>query len=226
MTVGLVTESGRWFVKGAPEADYAAYGSLYRERLVYPLLEGVSPGFGWKVEADGWELMAYEWADGRHAELGSASPDLPLVAGVMLAAQEITVPHYVPVPTMAQLLRPHLETAEAGLLGGSTLVHRDTNPFNLLVGVDQAWMVDWAMAAQGPAWVDVAYTAVRLMEADTPVEGALEWAAGFPSWRDAVPEAVAAFVRATCRQWETRAGAVDCMPSNRRFEALLAGVHA
>jgi Ser/Thr protein kinase RdoA (MazF antagonist) len=127
---------------------------------------------------------------------------------------------------MVQLLRPHLETAEADLLGGDTLVHRDTNPFNLLVGSDRAWMVDWAVAAQGPAWVDVANTAVRLMEADTPAERALEWAAGFPSWREADMEAVGAFVRATCRQWETMAGPVGCLPSNRRFEALLTGAHA
>jgi hypothetical protein len=93
VTVGLTTQPGRWFVKGAPEADYPAWESLYRERLVYPLLERVSPGFGWKVEAAGWELMGYRWVDGHHAELGPGSPDLPLVAEVMLQAQEITTPH-------------------------------------------------------------------------------------------------------------------------------------
>ncbi|MFD7015814.1 phosphotransferase [Streptomyces sp. NPDC059928] len=115
---------------------------------------------------------------------------------------------------------------EVPLLAGGTVLHTDTNPHNLLVGDGRAWMVDWAMWAQGPAWVDVACTAVRLMEADTPAAEALEWAAQFRSWRSADPAAVAAFVSASCRQWEAMVGPVDCRPSNRRFEALLAVVHA
>lgn len=218
----LVTESGRrWFVKGCPESDDRAFRSLRHERVVFPMLTEVGPDFGWCVRAADWELMAYDWVDGRHADLGPGSPDLTLVAEVLLKAQEITVPHYVPIPTIAQVLRPHLDAAEAALLGGDTLVHRDTNPHNLLIGAERAWMVDWAMAAKGPAWVDAAYTTVRLMEADTPPAEALEWAAGFPSWRGADPAAVAAFVAGTSRQWEAMVGLVDCVPNNRRFVALL-----
>lgn len=222
---GLRAGRGRWFVKGAPETDARAWEAQYAERLVFPLLDGVSPAFRWKVTAAGWELMVFDWADGRHADLGPGSPDLPLVAEVMLAAQEITAPHFLYMP-LAHRLGPWLETAEVPLLAGETVLHTDTNPHNLLVSDDRAWMVDWAMWAQGPAWVDVAYTTVRLMEADTAPADALLWAERFPSWRQADPKAVAAFVAGSCRQWEAMVGAVDCLPSNLRFEALLAAVRA
>ncbi|MGW8726327.1 phosphotransferase [Streptomyces sp. NPDC055808] len=226
LAAGLTTVEGRrWFVKGCPESDEPAWMSMRSERLVYPMLGGVSPDFGWIVRrVAGWEVMAYDWVDGRHADLGPGSPDLPLVAEVLLRAQEITVPHYVPISTVGQMLRQYLDTAEADLLHGDTLLHTNTNPHNLLVGDSRAWMVDWAMAAKGPAWVDVAYTAVRLMEADTPADEALGWAAQFPSWRRADPAAVAAFVVGLCRQWEAQVGPVDCVPSNRRFGALLTAV--
>lgn len=211
--------------EGAPEADRRAWEAQYAERLVFPLLEGIGPAFRWRVAAGGWELMGFDWVDGRHADLGPGSHDLPLVAEVMLAAREITAPDFLYRP-LAHRLGPFLETVEVPLLAGGTVLHTDTNPHNLLVGDGRAWMVDWAMWAQGPAWVDVAYTAVRLMEADTPAAEALEWAARLPSWRSADPAAVAAFVSASCRQWEAMVGPVDCVPSNRRFEALLAAVHA
>lgn len=222
---GLRTSVGRCFVKGAPETDQRAWEAQYAERLVFPLLAGVSPAFRWKVTAGGWELMGFDWVDGRHADLGPGSADLRLVAEVMLAAQEITAPHFLYRP-LAHRLGPYLETAEVPLVAGETVLHTDTNPHNLLVGDGRAWMVDWAMWATGPAWVDVAYTTVRLMEADTPAVDALLWAEQFPSWRQADREAVAAFVAGSCRQWEATVGPLDCLPSNRRFEALLAAVRA
>src|SRR5690242_17825960 len=75
---GLRTGSGCWFVKGAPEADRHAWGAQYAERLVFPLLNGVGPAFRWRVVAGGWELMGFDWVEGRHADLGQGSADLPL----------------------------------------------------------------------------------------------------------------------------------------------------
>ncbi|MFD0383678.1 phosphotransferase family protein [Streptomyces stramineus] len=107
------------------------------------------------------------------------------------------------------------------LLRGEALLHTDTNPHNLMVTDRRAYLVDWATPALGPAWVDVAYTAVRLMEADCPRAEVLAWAARFPSWASARPEALAAFVAAHCRRWEATVGAAAARPSNARFAALL-----
>ena len=69
----------------------------------------------------------------------------------------------------------------------------------------------------------MAYTAVRLMEADTPADEALKWAALFPSWGAADAQAVEGFVAGTCRAWEERVGEGAAKPSNARFAALLDG---
>ncbi|MFH8410671.1 phosphotransferase [Streptomyces sp. NPDC018019] len=103
---------------------------------------------------------------------------------------------------------------------GGVLLHTDTNLHNLLVGGGRAWLVDWAMPAAGPAWVDVAYTTVRLMEADCPPVEALAWAEQFPSWTGADPRAVEAFVAGMCQLWERQAGARNAQPGNARFTVL------
>ncbi|MEU1071891.1 MULTISPECIES: phosphotransferase [unclassified Streptomyces] len=223
---GLRTSSGRLFVKGVRVGDAAGMAGQRMERVVHPLVQGLSPGLRWRVRAGGWELLGFDWVEGRHAELGPGSSDAALVGEVLVAASAVGVPEWLTVPRLAARLAPHLETAEAALLWGDTLLHTDTNPHNLLVDGARAWLVDWAMPAKGPAWVDAAYTAVRLMEDGTAPVEALEWLEQFPVWREADPAAVAAFVVGTCRAWEAIVGPVDCLPSNRRFEELLAAVRA
>lgn len=216
----LDTAQVRFFVKGASDAG-GREGQRW-EAAVAPLVAGVGPALRWRVEAAGWEVLGFEWVDGGHADLSPGSADLALVADVLAAAQALRVPDGLPVQPLADRLSEFLNPGERALLSGGSLLHTDTNPHNLLVGKNRAWLVDWAMPATGPAWVDVAYTAVRLMEDGASGEEARAWAAQFPSWVSADPRAVSAFVSATCRQWEARIGPRDCRPSNDRFAVLAA----
>lgn len=214
----LETAGGRVFVKGVPVGDERGVAAQAWEVALNPLVTGPSPRLLWQATAGGWDVLGFEAVDGRHADLSPGSADLPLVAEALLAVQGVRAPARVP-PLTDQW--PDVDDTDRGLLAGGALLHMDTNPHNLLVGGGRAWVVDWAMPAAGPAWVDVAYTAVRLMEKDQAPADALEWAAQFPTWADADPVAVEALVRVTCRHWAARVGERGARRSNRRFEALL-----
>lgn len=223
MAAVLATPAGRVFVKGAPVDGADAVAAQSAEAAVNGLVLAACPRLLWRVTADGWDVLGFEHAPGRHADLSRAG-DRRLVAEVLAAVQGVPAP--AGVPPLADRFANVLDPGRLDLLRGEQLLHTDTNPHNLLVGGGRAWLVDWAMPAAGPVWVDVAYTAVRLMEADVPAAVALGWAARFPSWRAADPAAVEAFVVGSCRAWERAVGAERAVSSNRRFEALLAAVRA
>ncbi|WP_329143508.1 aminoglycoside phosphotransferase [Streptomyces sp. NBC_01456] len=214
----LVTCAGAFFVKGVPVEDGRGRAAQRWELAVNPQVCSASPVLRWQVVADGWDLLVFDHVDGEHADL-SRPADRELVAGVLQSVQGVAAP--AGVPSFADRFSDVLDAGELVLLSGDALLHTDTNPHNLLVGAGRAWLVDWAMPAAGPAWVDVAYTAVRLLEADVSAPEALGWAWQFPSWRAADPAALEALVVGTCRQWESVVGAAGARQSNARFAALL-----
>ncbi|MEU6849009.1 phosphotransferase [Actinacidiphila alni] len=220
----LATADGRVFVKGTPVSDTAGVMSQDWEVAANPLVAGVAPLLLDRVTVAGWDLLVFEYVDGRHADLTHCSADTALVARALERMQGVTAGGLA--PRLANRYAHVLSDAEQLLLAGDALLHTDTNPHNLLIGPAGAHVVDWAMVAAGPAWVDVALTAVRLMEADWSAEAALAWADQFPSWQAADPVAVAALVAGVCRDWESRLGPSSARPSNRRYEALLGGAAA
>ncbi|MFB6568415.1 phosphotransferase [Streptomyces noursei] len=214
----LDTAAGALFVKGVRVEDRVGCEAQRWEAVVNSAVCAASPSLRWSFTAEGWDVLVFDHVDGRHADLADGR-DRRLVAEALLAVENVGAS--VSVPRFAARFAGVLDREQLELLGGTTLLHTDTNPHNLLVGGDRAWLVDWAMPASGPAWVDVAYTAVRLMEADVPAREALGWTAQFLSWREADPVAVEAFVTGVCRQWEARVGVAGARPSNARFAALL-----
>ncbi|MEU1782971.1 MULTISPECIES: phosphotransferase [Streptomyces] len=225
VAAALTTADGTaTFVKGTPVTNTVARAGQRWEAAVNPYTRGVGPRLLWRVAVGGWELLGFEYVGGaRHADLSAGAADHTLVAEALAGACGLRPPPpRLAVPSFARRWAGFLETGELPLLHGRSLLHTDTNPHNLLVTADRAHLVDWAMPALGPAWVDVANTAVRLMEADCPPGDALAWAAGFTAcWRSATSAALRAFVTANCRAWTSRVGPVDARPSNERFTALL-----
>ncbi|MFE6720136.1 phosphotransferase [Streptomyces albidoflavus] len=222
------TKSGRLFFKGVRRDDACGVRALRAEEAVAEVVAGVSPGIRHRFEVAGWYCLAFAHVAGSHADLSPGTRDLEALTATLTRMQRFSVSDGAPAgrdvvtETIAGRLAEFLRDGEAELLAGPALLHTDTHPFNIIVGENggRAYVVDWAMPATGPAWVDVANTAVRLMECGQSPEFARAWLRRSPVWVAADPRAVEAYVRGTCRQWAARVGEAGALASNQRFLAL------
>ncbi|WP_171168745.1 phosphotransferase [Streptomyces sp. I05A-00742] len=220
--LALTTErSGRLFFKGAREADAEAVAALDWEARVNETVLGVSPAIRHRFRGGGWSCLAFAYIEGRHADLSPGTKDLAAVTSALRRMQGLSNPA-LPTPRLADRFARYLLPGEAEHLSGPALLHTDTNPHNIMVSrKGTAYVVDWARAATGPAWLDPAWTAVRLMECGRAPADALAWLDGFASWRHADSRSVETFVNVTCRWWTTVVGEQAARRSNARFRYLL-----
>ena len=196
----LDTESGSVFVKGIP-ADHPQVGAQRREAAVAPHLPASCPRLYWHLETGDWSLLGYEVVDGRHADYAPGSPDLPLVEAALTELQGITAPADVDIKQAVDRWAQYAPPGTSQHFDGDALLHTDFAPDNVLIAGGRARLIDWAWPTRGAAWIDPGALALRLLEAGHPVEAAIEFANYFPSWRDAAPEALAAFGTATASLW-------------------------
>ncbi|MEU3390420.1 phosphotransferase family protein [Streptomyces albidoflavus] len=197
----LETESGSVFVKGIP-ANHAQAGAQRREAAIAPHLPTSCPRLYWHLELDGWSLLGYEVVDGRHADYTPGSPDLPLVEAALTELQGVTAPPDIEIKDAMDRWAEYAPPGTSQYFGGDALLHTDFAPDNVLVAGERARIVDWAWPTRGAAWIDPGALALRLMEAGHSVESAVAFARRFPSWREAEPDALAAFGAATAALWK------------------------
>jgi hypothetical protein len=222
-SAALVTADGRVFCKGG-RTDSPQAVMHRNEAAVNPHLPSdLAPQLLWQVEQDGWLLLGFEHVSGQHANLSPGSPDLPLVAD---AVQQIGT--IAPPQSPRRMIADHWEAALANgtadelaaqaprHMRGSTLVHSDLNPLNILVA-DTARVVDWAWWRTGAAWIDPAFVIVRLVAAGHEPEQAEEWAGQFDGYRRAPAEAITAFAASLVCLWERKFAGTDATKAARRW---------
>ncbi|MER7076649.1 hypothetical protein SAMN02982929_05289 [Saccharopolyspora kobensis] len=199
----LDTADGRVFVKGL-RTDHAGIMTQAREAVIAPFVGAVSPRLLWWVEADGWDLLGFEYVEGRHADYRPGSPDLPAVVEVMQRLISI------PCPDLPEIKRPEKrwrkyvdDPAELEVLTGSTLLHTDYNPANVLIDSSgTAHLIDWAWPTRGAAFIDPCVLVYRLIaDGHTPAT-AEGWVRDTPAWATASAEAIDVFARANARVWD------------------------
>lgn len=229
----LGSEDGSVFCKGVRTDEQQARAHRHEICVNQRLREVTAdvPCLLWTVEVDGWLLAGYSFVPGRYADLTPGSPDIPAVTGLIsrLAADlnPSPAPGITPLAKKyvkfagwqwladkhADLLDPwekqHLDQLVQAdhditdVLAGNSLIHGDIHEQNLLVTNGQAHLVDWAWARTGPAWVDAALLAIRLIAAGhEPVDaGRLV----VPTWGMRQPDtsavAVSAFIASTYGMW-------------------------
>ncbi|MFJ1704410.1 phosphotransferase [Kitasatospora sp. NPDC088346] len=217
----LSTPSETLFLKGALIADRSSLEAQRMEADINEAVGRVSPALRWEAIVDEWHLIAFDFVDGRHADLTPQSRDAAIVADALRRAGSCRAPTGGLVPLLAERYRQVLRPGDSEVLEGSSLLHTDTNPHNLLIASQRGYLVDWAMPAIGPAWVDAAQTAVRLMGYGWEPRDARMWLSGFPEWGHANPAAKSAFVRVVCDDATARFGPY-AKEENDRYRALLA----
>lgn len=222
----LTTRGGLVFVKGIA-TDHPQWVAQDREAAVNHLLPPSCPRLLWRVQTAGWDLLGYEHIPHpRHADYRPGSPDLELVAAVVTELQDITVADRpAALKTARARWGKHLPDPE--VLDGETLLHTDLAPHNLLITDGRARLIDWAWPTVGPAWIDPAMLILRMLQAGWAVGDAHLWARGrFPSWRDADPDARAAFTRANAGVWAEISHADPVLEWKARMAALAADLAA
>jgi hypothetical protein len=222
-TATLHTEVGTVFCKGVRDDG----GMLRRETTINPGLPPYAPRLRWTVEVDDWTFAAFDHVTGRPANFAPGSPDLTRLSALFarpwpappiltrrLATRWAGLPGWVRIaeecPESLDLwARRHLpqliemEADAPNHVSGDDLLHTDLSPLNVLID-DRVWLVDWAWACRGPAWVDVAFLVLRLIHAGHLCADAESWAATVPTWAQASDEALLAFAVAISGIWELK----------------------
>ncbi|MFG2102514.1 hypothetical protein ACGFJ5_18155 [Micromonospora echinaurantiaca] len=196
----LDTDTGRIFCKGGETDGPTAW--LYRnEARVNPYLPEAAPRLRWTMEEQGWLLLGFDYATGRHPDLGPESPDLlPVVRLLSALSRQLTPAPPIPVQRFADRWR---DLIAPELVAGDTLLHTDMTPRNFLLA-DRLRLVDWSSPARGAAWIDTAFMLVRLIRAGHEPAAAEAWARQVPAWAQASDEALQAFVDGLVRLWERK----------------------
>lgn len=198
-TASLHTDSGVVFAKGV-RSDRAA--AQRREVEINPRVQPIAPRLLWHIETDGWHLLGFEHLDGRPADLGPGSADLPAVAEVLDDLAELRAPD----AACKRIEDRWAGTArnagtDAHLLAGNHLLHTDLNPHNILVTTTGVRIVDWSWPTLGASWVDTACTALWLIaEGHTPAS-AEAWVSPVTVWTTASTAAIDTFVAINVALW-------------------------
>ncbi|MFM9445039.1 aminoglycoside phosphotransferase [Streptomyces acidiscabies] len=160
----------------------------------------------WRIEEAGWVLLGFENLKGHHADYTTGSPDLPKVASLLRRLGEVTCPEIQLRQAEQRLEAYAAKPSDLDHFTGNSLLHTDLNDHNVIVD-GSAYLVDWAWATRGAAWLDAGYWVVWLMAAGKHKPASAEqWACEIPAWRAAPKDGITAFAQATANLWEEISG--------------------
>lgn len=202
----LSTKAGEVHVKGLRQ-DHQWVWTQQREADVTPYLTGLASALRWRITISGWDLVGFDHLSGPHADYAPGSPDLPLVADLLTQLGERRCPP-VELREAGQRLSAYAENpSDVAHFQGDALLHTDLNNENVLISNEVAYLVDWAWATKGAAWLDAAYWVIWLIAAGghSP-QSAETWAAKVPAWGQATPQGLDAFALANENLWREIAG--------------------
>ncbi|WP_405140699.1 aminoglycoside phosphotransferase family protein [Sphaerisporangium sp. NBC_01403] len=210
-----------------------------------------APRLRWHGTSAGWIVLIFDDIEGRHPDLSPGSADIPTVVPAVSDMVELLTPSPLsglpqasagrvrwlhgwreladsPPSDLGGWEQQHLheladlETLWGRHADGTTLVHGDIRPDNLLITTSNrtGFVVDWAQPCQGAAWQDLTDLVPHLiMAGNTP--GAAEKAlVGARAW-DLVPsDVITSYAAAYAGYWTrmSRQPAPPGVPNLRNYQ--------
>jgi len=202
----LSTADGPIFVKGLRTED-PRVASQEREAAVSRYVSPLSPELLWQTEVDGWNLLGFQAAPGRHADYAPGSPDLPKVVDTMQRLALLWCPDLPQLKRAERRWAAYVEPADLPLLRGDTLLHTDYSPDNVLIHGNAARLIDWAWPTLGAGFIDPSCLIVRLVFAGHTPEQAEACVSPASAWTSTPTRAVDVFASALARMWAQIAAA-------------------
>jgi hypothetical protein len=202
----ITAEDATVFVKGMP-ATARRVITQAREAAIAPLVRHISPALLWHLDdIAGWNILGYEYIEGRHADYRPDSPDLDELVSLMTTLNEVIVPDQPGLFKRAEdRWREYVDEPEqADLFAGPTLTHSDWTPDNVLMAPSgRAWLIDWAWPTLAAAWTDPACWVLRLMASGGHTANEAEQqAVRVPAFAPVNPDHVDIFAAANVRLWD------------------------
>ncbi|GAA4182612.1 hypothetical protein GCM10022252_08790 [Streptosporangium oxazolinicum] len=223
----------RVFIKAIPDDHVLAAKYRTEAETAGRLPIGApSPRLRWHGTAAGWVILIFDDVDGRHPDLTPGSPDVSIVTSALSGMAALLTPSPIPDLPLASTGRIHqlrgwgdlalsppedlggwerlhlqaladLETRWTRDADGTTLVHGDIRPDNLLITATDATaiVVDWAQPCRGASWQDITDLVPHLIMAGHSAEAAEKALTGHPSWDLATPEVITSYAAAFAGYW-------------------------
>ncbi|MGI5292694.1 hypothetical protein ACQEVF_56615 [Nonomuraea polychroma] len=197
----LTTDRGHVFTKGLRRAHPSRWTHHIQEQINASVAR-IAPRMLWRVQDEQWDLLGFEYVDGRHAVYEPGSPDLALLTTTMTIVGRLPCPD-VPLRSAADRWRPYLDNPDdEHWLTGDSLLHTDYDPRNVLICDGRAALLDWASAAKGAAWIDAASLIPWLIAGGHTPQQAETVISDIPVWKAAASDAVDVFASANERAWD------------------------
>jgi aminoglycoside phosphotransferase (APT) family kinase protein len=241
----LLDDGSRLFVKAVAPSINTDSSDMYRDeaRTLAALPPGVpAPRLLWTHDDGDWIVLGIEDIDGRSPSLPwrrddldrvvAALPATPAPDGFVSLTDKMagaftgwrTVAADPPSDLEPWALRhldrlAALEASWAGYAAGDELVHADLRADNLLLDRDGGvYLLDWAHACSGAAWVDLALLLTEVDRSRVNPDEILESAGAPPEGVNSLVCAFAGFLAAACRR-----PAPPGLPTIRAYQRAYAG---
>ncbi|MFK3735674.1 hypothetical protein ACI2LJ_36020 [Streptomyces sp. NPDC088090] len=190
----------------ATPAD-SVFGEMYRqEAAVTERLAGaVGPRLLDVIDEEGWIVLVTDYIEGRHPDLTPGSEDVHHVLNAVDALADLLTPcPLADIPPATSNLVLRTAPSHHDVMEGGTLLHCDLRADNLIIANSRVHVIDWGWPGRGAPWLDMAFLLPHLITAGHSAADAQKLGETVSAYRDASPDAVAAFAATLTRFWESR----------------------